>query len=61
MAGGDPRNKVLEQAEEILISQDQAVSPWFFYVNKSLINTSKWTGLYANAMDIHPTKWIHKK
>ena len=61
MAGGDPRNKVLEQAEEIMITQDQAVSPWFFYVNKSLINTSKWTGLYANAMDIHPTKWIHKK
>jgi oligopeptide transport system substrate-binding protein len=61
MAGGDGRNKVLEQAEEILITKDQAVSPWFFYVNKSLVNQAKWGGIYANAMDIHPTKWIFKK
>ena len=61
MAGGDARNKVLEQAEDILITKDQAVSPWFFYVNKSLVNQAKWGGIYANAMDIHPTKWIFKK
>ena len=61
MAGGEGRNKVLEQAEEILIDKDQAVAPWFFYVNKSLVNQAKWGGIYANAMDIHPTKWIYKK
>jgi oligopeptide transport system substrate-binding protein len=61
MAGGDGRNKVLEQAEDILITKDQAVAPWFFYVNKSLVNQAKWGGVYANAMDIHPTKWIFKK
>jgi oligopeptide transport system substrate-binding protein len=60
MAGGDARNKVLQQAEEILVGKDQAVSPWFFYVNKSLINQQKWSGVYANAMDIHPTKWIRR-
>jgi oligopeptide transport system substrate-binding protein len=60
MAGGDARNKVMQQAEAIMINQDQAISPWFFYVNKSLVNQSKWGGIYANAMDIHPTKWIHK-
>jgi oligopeptide transport system substrate-binding protein len=61
MAAGDDRNKVLEQAEDILITQDQAVSPFFFYANKSLIDPNKWTGVYSNAMDIHPTKWIAKK
>jgi len=60
MAGGDARNKVMEQAEAIMVNQDQAIAPWFFYVNKSLVNQQKWGGLYANAMDIHPTKWIHK-
>jgi oligopeptide transport system substrate-binding protein len=61
MAGGPKRNAVMEQAEAILIDKDQAVSPWFFYVNKSLVNQAKWGGVYANAMDIHPTKWIFKK
>ena len=60
MAGGEARNKVMEQAEAIMVGQDQAIAPWFFYVNKSLVNQQKWGGLYANAMDIHPTKWIHK-
>jgi oligopeptide transport system substrate-binding protein len=61
MAGGEARNKVMEQAEAILIDQDEAISPWFFYVNKSLVNQQKWGGIYANAVDIHPTKWIVKK
>jgi oligopeptide transport system substrate-binding protein len=61
LAAGDERNKMLEQAEDILITQDQAVSPFFFYANKSLIDLNKWTGVYSNAMDIHPTKWIAKK
>ena len=61
MDGGSARNKVMEQAEQILITEDQAVAPWFFYVNKSLVNQSKWGGIYANPMDIHPTKWFYKK
>jgi len=61
MDGGSARNKVMEQAEQILITEDQAVAPWFFYVNKSLVNQSKWGGIYANSMDIHPTKWFYKK
>ena len=61
MDGGSARNKVMEQAEQILITEDQAVAPWFFYVNKSLVNQSKWGGIYANSMDIHPTKWFDKK
>ncbi len=61
MAGGDARNKILEQAENILITQDQAVAPWFFYVNKSLVNQQKWGGIEANAMDIHPSRWFYKR
>jgi len=60
MPGGESRIKVLEQAEAILINRDQAIAPWFFYVNKSLVNQKKWAGIYANAMDIHPSKWFHK-
>jgi len=44
-----------------MINQDQAVAPFFFYANKSLIDFNKWSGVYSNAMDIHPTKWIAKK
>jgi oligopeptide transport system substrate-binding protein len=61
LSAGDARNKVLQQAEDILITQDQAVIPFFFYSNKQLIDGSKWTGVYANAMDIHPYKSIGKK
>jgi oligopeptide transport system substrate-binding protein len=61
LAAGDVRNKTLEAAEEILITEDQAVAPFFFYANKSLVDLDKWSGVYSNAMDIHPTKWIAKK
>jgi oligopeptide transport system substrate-binding protein len=61
MGAGDARNKVLEQAEETLITQDQAVIPFFFYSNKMLIDSTKWSGAYSNAMDIHPYKSITKK
>ena len=60
MAGGEARNKVMEEAEDILVTRDQAVSPWFFYVNKSLLSP-KWTGIFPNAMDIHPSRWISRK
>ncbi len=61
LPAGDERNKTLEEAENILITEDQAIAPFFFYANKSLIDLSKWDGVYSNAMDIHPTKWISKK
>jgi oligopeptide transport system substrate-binding protein len=61
LAAGDERNKTLQAAEEILITDDQAIAPFFFYANKSLVDLNKWSGVFSNAMDIHPTKWIAKK
>ena len=49
------------QAEEIMVSEDQAVIPLYFYTNQNLINLDKWGGWYENSMDIHPWKAIYKK
>jgi len=61
MAPGAARNSVLQQAEDILVTQDQAIIPVFFYVNKSLVNDAKWGGLFPNAIDIHQPRWWFKK
>jgi oligopeptide transport system substrate-binding protein len=61
LPAGEERNKTLEAAEQIMITEDQAVAPFYFYANKSLIDFNKWSGVYSNAMDIHPTKWVAKK
>ena len=61
MNPGEERFKVLMDAEEILVTQDQAVVPLYHYVNKNMIDTEKWGGWYQNVMDFHPTKNIFKK
>lgn len=58
---GESRDKVLMQAEDLMISEDQAVIPLYFYTNQNLINLDKWGGWYENSMDIHPWKAIYKK
>jgi oligopeptide transport system substrate-binding protein len=60
MPGGDARDRVMEEAEDILVTGDQAVSPWFFYANKGLLSP-RWTGIFPNTIDIHPTRWISRK
>lgn len=59
--GGPERDKLLMQAEEIMVTQDQAVAPFFFYVNQDLIDTAKWGGWYPNAINVHPWKTIFPK
>jgi len=54
---GKPRDQVLERAETILVTRDQALIPLFFYENKFLLDDRKWDGIYANAIDIHPPRW----
>ena len=61
MPGGPARDKVMMQAEEIAITQDQAVAPFFYYQNMDLINTNKWGGWYTNTINVHPWKGIYKK
>lgn len=60
MPGGADRMSVLHDAEEILITQDQAVLPLYFYVDQHLIDTEKWVGWYPNSLGIHPYKGIQK-
>lgn len=59
--GGPGRDKLLMQAEQIMVTQDQAVAPFFFYVNQDMINTTKWGGWYVNTINVHPWKPIYKK
>ncbi len=58
---GDERNDILMQAEDILITQDQALLPLYFYVSQNLIDTSKWDGWHINPLDIHPYVGIKLK
>lgn len=58
---GEARDKVLMEAEEIAITQDQAVIPFYFYANHDLIDLNKWGGWYANPMGTHPWKSIFRK
>ena len=49
------------QAEDILINEDQAILPFYYYVSQNMIDTNKWGGWYPNTMDYHPTKDIYLK
>ena len=54
MKDGEERNNVLLDAEEMLITQDQALLPFYYYVAQNLIDTEKWDGWYTNVLDLHP-------
>ncbi|MFA5570669.1 MAG: peptide ABC transporter substrate-binding protein [Sphaerochaetaceae bacterium] len=60
LSGAD-RLEVLKQAEDILINQDFAVMPMYYYTTNNMIDTTKWGGWYPNTMDYHPVKNIYKK
>jgi oligopeptide transport system substrate-binding protein len=53
--------KILEQAENILLTQDQALIPMYHYSNQDLIDTTKWGGWNATPLGFHPWKFIYKK
>jgi oligopeptide transport system substrate-binding protein len=61
MAPGAARFETLMKAEEIMINQDQALMPLYYYVTLNMIDTDKWGGWYTNTMDFHPLKDIYKK
>jgi len=58
---GAERSSLLHQAEEIAITQEQAVIPVYFYVNQNMINLDIWDGWYANPMDTHPYVGMRRK
>jgi oligopeptide transport system substrate-binding protein len=61
MPAGPARNQVLEQAEDILVTQDQAVIPFFFYVTRFILDDRKWGGICLNTIDIHQPRWWYPK
>ncbi len=61
LAGGPARMKTFQDAEQLLIDQDMAVLPLYFYVSQNMVSMSKWGGWYPNVLDVHPLKGIFKK
>lgn len=61
MPAGEERMATLKAAEDILINQDQAIIPLYFYVSQNMVDTNKWGGWYPNTMDYHPVKNIYLK
>ncbi|MEN6363447.1 MAG: peptide ABC transporter substrate-binding protein [Rectinema sp.] len=58
---GDERMKTMMAAEDVLINQDAAILPLYFYTTQNLIDLSKWDGWYPNPMNTHPWKFIRPK
>jgi oligopeptide transport system substrate-binding protein len=56
---GGERLSVLAKAEEVLVTEDQAVLPLYYYSSSNLIDTAKWGGWAGNVMDYHPLKGIY--
>lgn len=61
MEAGEERMEILKTAESIMIDEDQAIIPFYYYVSQNLIDLDKWGGWYSNTMDYHPTKDIYLK
>lgn len=54
MPAGDDRMQVMADAERLLIEEDQAIMPIYYYVNIDMIDLDRWSGWYANVMGWHP-------
>ena len=61
MRAGPERMAALRQAEAILLRKDQAIIPFYYYVEQDLIDTGKWDGWYANPLGVHEFKYISPK
>jgi oligopeptide transport system substrate-binding protein len=51
----------MQQAEALLITKDQAVIPFYHYVNQDMIDVTKWDGWYPNPLGAHEWKYISLK
>jgi len=61
VAEGPERMKMFQSAEELLVDQDVAILPLYFYVSQNMVDLSTWGGWYPNVLDIHPVKDIYRK
>lgn len=61
VTSGAERMKALGDAEKVLIDEDMAILPFYFYVTQNMVDLSKWDGWYPNPMNQHPWKFIRPK
>jgi len=61
LTSGAERYQLMMEAEKVLIDQDMAILPIYYYVTQNLIDMNKWDGWYPNPLDIHPWKFIRPK
>ena len=54
MQAGPDRYAALAEAERILVEQEMAVMPIYYYVDLDMIDLNRWSGWYANIMGWHP-------
>ena len=55
-----PREKIFQQAESLLVSNQAPIIPLFFYRGVMYYDTNKIQGLYPNLLDDHPLEYLHK-
>ncbi len=60
-SSGADRMAILQQAETLLITKDQAIIPIYHYANQDLIDTTKWGGWYNTPLGFHPWKFLYLK
>ncbi len=60
-ADGPERMKTFQSAEDMLVDQDVAILPLYFYVSQNMVDLSKWGGWYPNVLDVHPPKDFFRK
>ena len=61
MKPGPERESVLQQAEIRLITKDQAIIPFYYYVSQDMINLEKWEGWYSNPLGMHNLKFVRPR
>lgn len=52
---------VLKTAEDIIVNEDCAIIPFYYYITINMIDTNKWGGWYKNTMDYHPYTGLYLK
>jgi oligopeptide transport system substrate-binding protein len=56
----DKREKLLQQAETILVREQLPIVPLFFYSGINYFDTNRVQGIYENILDQHPLQFIRK-
>jgi oligopeptide transport system substrate-binding protein len=51
----------MRRAEDIAITQDQAMIPIYWYVSQNMIDLGKWDGWHSNPLDHHPYVGLKRK